>query len=168
MDQIGLFYRHDMTHKASLFSLAINTGTLSSVGDVVSSMLTECEFQTERDTTWVLMDGRCVAGSDYACVTTSCTIPDARGIFLRGKNNSRNDGNENPDGDSALGTYQADTVESHQHTISTQRVTNPNPGGSGSFDTGGGGSVDVTGAAYGGNETRSKNITINYFIKINR
>lgn len=149
-------------------------GGLSSVGDVVSSMLSEAQFQAERDDTWVLMDGACVACSDFACITCSCTIPDARGQFLRGKNNSRSDGQENPDGDSTLGVQQTDSMQGHVHrtfgsnsgvgsqtysqTTGTDRtLTSDVP-----FTDG------VNGTPRTDSETRVRNITINYFIKINR
>lgn len=139
---------------------------------IVQSMLTEAQFQTLNGTSWVLMDGRSVAGSAYATVTGSSTIPDARGMVLRGKNNGRSDGNQNPDGDSTLGAYQGDQIASHNHNItvwgggvanfpSNSRIEwapNTNVGSSTGTD-----SI----AATGGNETRMKNITVNHFIKIN-
>ena len=139
------------------------------VGDVKTSMLTEAQFQELHGQTWVLMDGRSVTGSDYESITGESTIPDARGQFLRGKNNGRNDGNENPDGDLDLGTYQADEFKSHTHLSSG----NFGPFGSeGSYSTNGLFANATTSAiartsSTGGNESRPKNITINYFIKIN-
>lgn len=44
-------------------------------------------------------------------------IPDLRGMFLRSKNNGRADGNQNPDGDLALGVVQQDAFKSHTHTV---------------------------------------------------
>jgi len=132
------------------------------VGDVVSSMLDEAAFQAQRSgsASWALMDGRSVVGSSYEAVTGNSTIPDARGQFLRGKNNGRSDGQENPDGDSTLGTQQTDELISHTHS-------GGQTAGSG---VGGNGGSWVTGPANvgntGGNETRPKNITVNYFIRI--
>jgi hypothetical protein len=172
------------------------------IGDVIASMLTEAQFQSQRSTNWILMDGRNVAGSLYANVTGNSVIPDARGAFLRGKNNGRSDGSENPGGDLAMGTFQSDAFGSHAHTISgggssTLTIRQQNTGVSSvtvpadTFDLGlngvpygegqtyGGAATptnqasvtlatsSVTVNANGGNETRPKNITINYFIKIN-
>ena len=38
-----------------------------------------------------------------------------RGVFLRGKNHTRSDGKEDPAGDQAIGTYQADQLQNHMH-----------------------------------------------------
>jgi hypothetical protein len=149
-------------------------------------MLTEAQFQAQNGTGWVLMDGRNVSGSAYATITGSTTVPDARGMILRGKNNGRSDGSQNPDGDSSLGAYQGDNFGSHRHnygpdggtdgTHNRQVVFNSSPtGGSGSSPigfgqafNGGGGSGHWMGIYNsGGNETRMRNITVNHFIKIN-
>lgn len=92
---------------------SISQGDLNPVGMIVQSMLTEAQFQALNGTSWVLMDGRSVAGSSYATVTGSATIPDARGMVLRGRNDggsalgTRADGKQNPDGNLTLGSDQA-------------------------------------------------------------
>ena len=147
----------------------IETGGTWKIGDVKQSFLTEAEFQAEHDDTWVLCDGRDVIGSDYAVLkegdaVTSHNIPDARGQFLRGKNNGRADGNENPDGEIDLGVYQADQFESHSHTYQDRRfggLAGGAPGGTTTLQ-------NFQTTASGGSETRSKNLTCNMFIKINR
>ncbi|MCK5355243.1 MAG: hypothetical protein KAJ63_09005 [Methyloprofundus sp.] len=104
------------------------------IGTVISSLLTEVQVNTDTDDTnevdvrkrkWVLADGKDVSGSAYAQVTGNSHIPDFRGVFLRGKNNGRNDGNENPDGDLALGIYQADIFAEHTHST-VQMIGNNN------------------------------------------
>jgi len=153
--------------------------TMGVVGQIASSMLTEAQFQSINGPSWVLMDGRSVAGSEYATLTGNSTIPDARGMVLRGKNNGRIDGNQNPAADRSLGEYEADQFQGHWHQVSFYREQHPN--GSGSTDyqftgpintnlndhvrspvTDGTNGVPRTGA-----ETRMKNITVNHFIKIN-
>jgi hypothetical protein len=67
------------------------------VGMIVQSMLTEAQFQAINGTNWVLAAGQSVTGSQYATITGNSSIPDLRGMFLRGKNNSRSDGNQAPD-----------------------------------------------------------------------
>ena len=148
----------------------IRQSDLNPIGMIASAMLTEAQFQALNGTSWVLIDGRSIAGSDYANATGITTLPDARGMVLRGKNSGgsargvRADGSQNPDGDVALGTFQSDQLGSHVHGIAVQ-----NGLGSGIQPVGAaGGSVSNwdTGAT-GGNETRMKNITVNHFIKIN-
>jgi hypothetical protein len=147
------------------------------LGEIRSSLLTEAQFQAETDSTWVLCDGRSVIGSDYQILTGNNSIPDARGVFLRGKNNGRVDGNQNPDGDSALGAFQADrsvridTLEtSGSFAVATGTI---NPDDDGNFTpyirTGqDGGNIYSLRAKTNGGETRPSNVTVNHFIKINR
>ena len=160
-----------------------NATNLGQVGDVVSSMLTEAQFQALRDTNWVLMDGRSSVGSVYETITANSTIPDARGQHLRGQNNGRVDGQENPDA-TVLGGAQTDGMQGHSHLGagggsneflyrrgSAGVYSDPFAGGTiydrttvpaGTETTNG-----VNGTPRTGNETRPKSITINYFMKIN-
>jgi hypothetical protein len=136
------------------------------IGMIVQSMLTEVQFQSLNGNSWVLANGRDISGSRYASITGSATIPDLRGVVLRGKNNGRSDGNQNPDGDLALGQYQGDANGSHDHaralvSIGGGSSQGPAFGGNGNFGYGN------TTVATGGNETRARNITVNTFIKIN-
>lgn len=97
-----------------------NTGTFGSyrsavidpspVGSIAESMLTEAQFQALNGTGWVLADGRSVVGSMYAMATGFTTIPDLRGVFRRGKNNGRADGNQDPAGERSLGAFQGYTT----------------------------------------------------------
>jgi hypothetical protein len=141
------------------------------VGDIKTSMLTPAEFVTVTgDDTWVLADGRDLdnapetTDSKYKEVKGTSIVPDLRGMFLRGKNNGRSDGNENPDGDLALGTYQADEFKEHNHSY--DRANNFSGLLVGSSPTGFIVQGTTTGNA-GGNETRAKNVTVNFYIKIN-
>ena len=145
--------------------------TLLPIGTIVDSMLTEAQFQTQlgnpSPATWVLADGRSVVGSTYNVITGFSTIPDLRGIFRRAKNNGRSDGDQNPDGDLALGTYSADKFASHRHGIEATFL--PEIGGPIVHDDGSEFRVDNKDftAFEGGNETAPKNVTINTFIRIN-
>lgn len=156
---------------------------LAQVGDIVSAMLTEVQFQALKDSTWVLMDGRDVTGSEYNTITGNTTLPDARGQHLRGENNGRVDGQENPDA-TALGGAQTDAMQGHNH-LGTGAGSNEflyRRGANGIYnDPFAGGTVydrntvtagtettnGVDGTPRIGNESRPKSITINYFIKIN-
>ena len=166
------------------------------VGSTFTSMLTESQLQTEIGSpsppSWILSDGRDVTGSRYALVTGFTTIPDLRGITVRGKNNGRSDGNQNPDGDLALGTYTVDRFGSHNHGFSDPgHMHNTVYNGLGlppllrnnAYASGGGVSeTDATGSnaivttssgtgisfsTQGGGDTSPKNITMNWFIRIN-
>lgn len=158
----------------------------AALGDVKASILSEAQFTTEMGAGWTLADGKDVTGSDYHTLTTNTTIPDMRGQFLRGKNNGRVDGEENPDGDLAIGVQTTDklgpmtiTGGSHDHrlpqdgggssakVIATGAVSTATPLYTSDFKTevSSSHSHSVTEAS---NETAPKNVTVNYFIKINR
>lgn len=156
------------------------------VGSVIYSMLDEATFQSQNTSPtpvrWIIADGRDVTGSVYQNLTGLTTVPDLRGIFVRGKSGSRADGNQNPDGDLALGTFTSDKLDSHNHAVS-------DPGHAHSFDAAGifndGGYSDgnnrgahltfttassttgITISNTGGNETAPKSVTLNPFIRIN-
>jgi hypothetical protein len=142
-------------------------GSIGPIGSIVSSMLTEAQYQGLYGTGWILMDGRSCVGSAYAAVSGATTVPDARGMVLRGKNNGRSDGSQNPDGDSALGAFQDHAFASHQHSY----ADGENTGGPNNTDSGGSISrynVNNKSTGFtGGNETRMRNITVNHFIRIN-
>lgn len=165
-----------MTVSGGLPSWTSSSAALLSIGTILTSMLTEVQFQSLNGVDWILMDGRNVIGSAYSFFTGFPTVPDARGTVLRGKNNGRVDGNQNPAGDLVLGTFENDQFQGHWH----QNDPNADGGGEG-FAGGGnlGNGLNVTtfattiitdgvnGAPRFGAETRAKSIAINYFIKIN-
>lgn len=157
------------------------------VGTVISSRLSEINFQAIMGPSWVLYDDRDVSGSELDNLESlpGGLLDDARGLAIRGKNNSRVDGSQNPDGDLALGTFQDHQHVSHNHGggshTHAQRINNFT--GSGGFlssapyapntttsitsvlSTNGPNSTVV--ATNGGNETRMRCLTLNTFIKIN-
>ena len=154
------------------------------VGTVVYSMLNAATFSSQQPAgqTWILADGRSIAGLNlaYETLTQSATIPNLCGVFVRGKNNGRNDGNQNPDGELVLGQFTADRFQSHDHgggahthNTSTQNGAAPDFGGiivripgAGTFNS----ATDSSGAiinAQGGTETSPKSVTMNPFIRVN-
>lgn len=146
------------------------------VGSIIHSLLTESQFQAIVGTGWIMADGRNVSTSEFASVTGYTTVPDLRGLFLRGKNNGRSAATGNPDGDLGLGTGQDDGFESHFHNISgIQLRTEGGSSGPADYyeiDNGTDWSVKSfsTGNAtvsVGVNETRPKNVTTNIFIRVN-
>lgn len=156
------------------------------IGSVLPSMLTEAQFQAELGSTkWVLADGRASTGTDYGTLTALPNIPDLRGLFLRGKNNGRTGTESNPSGDLAIGSFQDDAFQAHNHGGGNHNHAIPNneyltPDGVDWSDDEWGGykgpisenvPTSYSGniiATEGTNETRPKNITVNYFIKVNR
>jgi hypothetical protein len=146
------------------------------VGDIKSAHMVESEFINRNGPGWILADGRNVAGSAWATMSGTSTVPDARGMFLRGKNNGRGDGNQNPASDRALGEFEGDQMQGHVHGTN---IHDDSVGGGGrsfgqmQFDnpnqifTGGPVNDGTNGNPRVGSETRVKNITVNYFIKVN-
>lgn len=158
--------------------------TVGSIGENKPSMLTLAQFQALYGPGWILADGSSCAGSKYAAITGFTTVPDHRGVGLRGKNNGRSDGNQNPDGELALGSFQSDAFGSHNHGggshVHDVRVVNYNTNPDGEIGPKGDSPYapdhpgTVTSAPnstviqmQGGNETRMKNNTVNIFIRIN-
>lgn len=208
----------------------------SPIGVIASAMLTEAQFQALNGASWILADGRSVDGSSYAVMTGQTSVPDLRGMVLRGKNNGRSDGRENPsvvlkgdltlgsflindldsqfiedirigakvsgvglppnakvvakdvearsvtlnlaaistqgdvtltfESEYSLGEFQADRFKSHQHEDRYQDNTGEYHEQAGGWLTHQVDQYRQSGAT-GGNETRMKNVTVNFFIKIN-
>lgn len=157
-------------------------GDLLPVGTILHSMLTLAQFQAVSGSGWVLADGSSCTGTKYASITSATTLPDMRGRVIRGKDAGSG---HNPDGDTALGTYQADTYASHNHTLTDPGHTHSVSVWTGSTPsaspirpvadqfttsnsvTTASNTTGITLAASGGNETRMKNVTANIFIKVN-
>lgn len=137
----------------------------SQLGDIKHSLLDEVTFQSVHGTSWVLSDGRNIAGSDLAALTGWTVAPDLRGTFLRGKDHGAG---LNPDGDTPEGTYQLDEFSSHTHSTNYQHSDNGDGEGYALINVASfAGSTSGSTMSVGGPETRPKNITVNYFIKIN-
>ena len=62
-------------------------GVSNAIGTLVSSLLTEAQFQLINGTTWVVCNGQSIAGSLYATTTGVTTAPDLRGRTIAGKDN---------------------------------------------------------------------------------
>jgi len=126
------------------------------------------DFWTAKYSKWCPADGRQVASSRYELITSSNTIPDLRGLFLRGINSGRTDGWRDPDGERQPGIPQMDTFKQHTHGFTYRE-----PGDHGSSGQPGNGQGLVTvggstgGADGGGTETRPKNAAVYYYIRIN-
>ena len=115
--------------------------------------------------------------------TTTFNLPDLRGRFLRGVDgtagndpdkSSRTASNTGGNTGNKIGSVQPDIFGSHSHTISGSTVLDPaehSATGSniaGTFMTGSTYTFDFSGLSIstaGGNETRPKNVYVNYIIK---
>lgn len=131
------------------------------VGESRSAYLSEDQFQQQAGDNWVLQDGRSCIGTAYETLTGNRNVPNACGRALRMADNGQG---VNPDGDLDLGTNQNDAFASHLHAIQTH-VAGTNGSFLGYGDTAAAGAQDS--ASTGGNETRMKNTTVNFFIRIN-
>jgi hypothetical protein len=151
-----------------LFSVggAVNYALTNSgkIGDVVDSLLGEAAFQALRDTTWALMDGRSLIGTDLGNLTGMTVLPDTRGTYLRACDNGRG---LDPNGQRNPGDYVGDQVGSHTHTM----LGCPSGGGDGASYNGllAESFLSPNGrtAGAGGSETAPKTTYINQFCKIN-
>lgn len=144
-------------------------GLSSCLGCVEQSVLTEAQFQNVNGSNWVLCDGRNIVGSKLAQLTGISNAPDLRGEFLRGKNFGKFTDVE----EAALGDSKGDTVGPHQHIVRVFDSNAPEARvGAGIYWDGGKRFTDETaplvqGVAAANPETRPKNVTVNFFYKIN-
>lgn len=138
------------------------------VGDIKISLLTPDRFRSLHGDVWVLMDGgedigNIQSGNSHATIYELGIdrLPDARGKFLRMNNNGITGVAYDPDTSRSLGSYQADEFKSHVHSNGIQLGDIVDGWGDRRPYT----NASNTGAA-GGAETRPKNISVNFYIKI--
>lgn len=135
---------------------------------------------------WLLANGAAVSRTTYATLfaaigtsfgtgdgSTTFNLPDLRGEFIRGWNNTSG---HDPDAASRtalmtggasgdnIGSYQADIFKSHDHWYYSPS-TGANAGQGAAGGSWGGGSNTSGSTPAGGNETRPKNVYLNYIIK---
>jgi microcystin-dependent protein len=125
-------------------------------------------------TGWLECSGAAVSRTTYAGLftaigtvfgvgdgSTTFNLPDMRGEFARGWDNSRG-----VDPARAFGSAQADELEAHTHSVTPPAATDDT--GSGLTTTGTGGVETITPyntASTGGTETRPRNIALMFIIK---
>ena len=160
----------NITVSNSGYCLAQGSGGTTNIssmylGTVFTSLLTESQMNTI-DSNVFLCDGRSCVGTSYELLTSNSTVPDMRGQFLRGLDPT---GIIDPDGAGrTLGDSQQDEFESHTHPYTDNSSSNVNhiaggPSASARNVT----TVNRTTSATGGAETRPKNISINFYLKVN-
>ncbi len=124
---------------------------------------------------WAPCDGRPLPGSKYSKVSSQTNSPDFRGVFLRGLNTfdptytimPTNPTQRNPD-DTPPGIYQSDEFKSHYHDINGPATTGAFKNNSPNFmNESLRRQEGITTEPKGGLETRPKNYSVYYYIKIN-
>jgi len=140
---------------------------------------------------WLLCDGSLVERTNYAALfgvlgtasgsgdgSTTFNLPDMRGVFLRGvAAGQTNTLSLDPDSNSRIalfvggnvgnmvGSFQGDMFASHTHQYADYAIENVPPPGFADGDQANNGNIQRTTDATGGNETRPKNVYVNYIIK---
>ncbi len=167
------------------------------LGDVKHSILSESAFQSVNGEEWVLLAGQSKTELgitsedsvfDQLNVTDNISIdnlPDARGVFLRGKNNSDQISLlNNPDGDLELGAFYGDAMRNIVGEVGSWNSRGARDMNTGAFALAG--NAGYQGQNYGSansglfanfdasrvvpvaNDNRPKNITVNTFVKVKR
>ena len=136
------------------------------IGSILASMLSPQDFLRIYGVGWIPADGREIeTTSEYFRITAKKKIPDLRGMFLRGMNLDRTDGD--PDRDRVVGDPQGDMIKTHAHPY-----TDRSPSGGSGAELASGRSYgrpieEKLSGPVGGVETRPKNVAVYYYLKIN-
>lgn len=90
------------------------------IGDIKYSILPLAQFQSVNGNCWALMDGASLPlGNPLRTLTSVSTIPDARGLFLRGHDDrdaaTNQDNDRLTNGLTDVGTFQQDGLVNHTH-----------------------------------------------------
>ena len=135
------------------------------VGTVIASLLDPEEFRDSSGGGWVLCDGANIIGTPLSSIIKTDSLPDLRGVFLRGLNVGRSDGRQDPDGDKRkVGDFQNDIFKNHDHGYILRSIGTHNDGGGRHSRINPGGEQRTT--KVGSAETRPKNVSVYYYIKV--
>ena len=154
------------------------------VSTIVQSLLPPALFADQvndptvfdpRTTKWVIADGKLdITLSKYGQLTNKRFVPDLRGMFLRGMNEGRSDSYKDPDQNRQVGSFQSDMTKSHSHNANLKLGAEPLGQHARSKQAAGAhGSPsdswvsDELISNSGGIETRPKNVSVYFYIKIN-
>jgi phage-related tail fiber protein len=156
------------TATSNIVTLTTNLGLAAPIGSVVAWP------RNTAPTNWLECSGQAVSRTTYATLfaitgtvfgvgngTTTFNVPDLRGEFVRGWDNSRG-----VDSGRAFGSAQADELEAHTHLISPPSSSDTTSSGLTATGTGGGETVTpYESGSTGGTETRPRNIALMYIIR---
>lgn len=177
------------------FSKSNDVKDTGALGDVKYSVLDPTEFAKQNGPGWVLLSGTSLKEVDSMYQSSALkgiiqipSLPDARGVFIRGMNEGRSIDSGDVDGgdDRKVGSFQRDAFASHNHEIyagvdGQKRRIMASLGWSGGWGNQGNVSpvhaekvpntVNESGLISirnsGGTETRPRNIALYVYIKIN-
>lgn len=164
------------------------SGYDAGIGEVRVSLLTELQFYSRYGASdWALLDGRTLAyvnetgttignaeilgvlPAELSDANGKKSLPDARGKFLRMSNNQKSGEDYDPEVGRHLGHYQADDFAKHSHKYSgTNHRGTPEHTDTSRDEFGKVSRNNWTTTETGGDETRPKNIAVNYFVRINK
>jgi hypothetical protein len=164
--------RQDSGQKATIANLP--------VGTVIASYLTPLQIQENYGDEWVLANGDDVSTkSQFFKITGKTRLPDLRGMFLRGMNEGRNDGKQDPQQNRTAGEYQPDVFKEHDHglvfhyrSFKGDVIGAEGEEGRPALDKPvAGHKNDINKPGFlpkeGKDETRTKNVAVYFYIKIN-
>lgn len=146
-----------------------NLTNLNNVGTYVGSIIV-WPSTVLPDSTWLECAGQSLAtasypdlfsviGYTYGGAGANFTVPNTRGLFVRGWSN----GNPFVDPGRVFGSFQADDIRSHSHTI--KAGTHDTPTGPYANADNVNDATSISTEAFGGSETRPYNIAMMYIIK---
>lgn len=159
-------------HIAKRISASMQATNAGIVGEVKSTVLTESEFSTlmgAEASKWKLCNGQSCVGTAYATATSRTTVPDMRGRFMRMLDPTDA---VDPDGSTrSIGDTQGDETAINSLKLNV-RVggTNNDLWHDSTHQVAGAANYEPAeyqnaNALRGGDETRPKNVAVNYFIK---
>ncbi len=147
------------------------------LGQIITSVLDSITFMKKFNNygEWMLANGDQVPTSarDYRSLYGN-SVPDLRGVFVRGRNYSRNDAYANPGGDFTNGYQQQDLLKSHWHEFNYGPAiavgTGPHPDRNLTLPISSTPPTNTTELnatmSTGGTETCPKNVTLSYYVRI--
>lgn len=146
---------------------------IGAIGDVKYSVLKPEDFKKENGFGWELLGGQTLdqnweITTKYPSIFQfpSDHLPDARGVFLRGMNMTRDKISGNPNGQVPMGKFESDSLKSHQHTFSTSGPTSFYTKNGGEHPSGSEFYTPSKTDPFGGSETRPRHISLYLYIKV--
>jgi microcystin-dependent protein len=152
-------------------TVSAGIATISTISSEIVGSVISVAYSTA-PTGYLKANGAAISRSTYSTLftaigttfgvgdgSTTFNVPDLRGEFVRGWDDSRG-----VDSGRGFGSFQADDFKSHTHTVAIAISRNPaiqNTAGGSTL----GGSGSITSSSVGGTETRPRNIALLYCIK---